>query len=335
VGQMTVVFQASDDQPISSRLERWRQAVDQTFGPALLRPPSRTHVPQQLVVGDVGAVQVSELRIAYPTPSPDRCRAARTPRLIRQSDPDPERYRVDLLVRGQMVVEQAGREAALEAGDFTVVDWSRPARWATASERSLSLMFPRALLALPHDQVARLGGVRISGRRGAGALFSSFARQVVAHLDDYGVADGARLGTTMVDLLTAALAARLDRGDEVPTDGAQEALRRRVHAFIEQRLADPALSPAVIAEAHHVSLRYLYKLFQGRDRGVAGWIRERRLERSRRDLLDPALAARPVSAIATRWGLVDPAHFSRLFRAAYGVPPLEYRRTMGRASSPG
>jgi hypothetical protein len=61
---MTVVFQASDDQPIVSRLERWRHVVDETFGPALLRPPSRTHVPQQLVVGDVGAVRVSELRIA-------------------------------------------------------------------------------------------------------------------------------------------------------------------------------------------------------------------------------------------------------------------------------
>ena len=104
-------------------------------------------------------------------------------------------------------------------------------------------MFPRALLALPHDAVARLGGVRISGRRGAGALFSSFARQVVAHLDDYGVAEGARLGTTMVDVLTAALAARLDGEDELPADTRREALRRRVHAFIEQRLADPACRP--------------------------------------------------------------------------------------------
>jgi AraC-like DNA-binding protein len=148
-----------------------------------------------------------------------------------------------------MAVEQAGREAALEPGDFTVVDWSRPARWATASERAVSLMFPQALLALPHDEVARL-----------------------------------------------------DREDEVAADTVQDALRRRVHAFIEQRLADPALSPAVIADAHHVSVRYLYKLFEGRHRGVAGWIRSRRLERSRRDLLDPALAARPVSAIAARWG---------------------------------
>jgi AraC-like DNA-binding protein len=106
-----------------------------------------------------------------------------------------------------------------------------------------------------------------------------------------------------------------------------------VHAFIEQRLADPGLSPEMIAAAHHVSVRYLYKLFEGRHSGVAGWIRERRLERSRRDLLDPALAGRPVSAIAAHWGLTEPATFSRMFRAAYGLPPAEYRRTMGTASS--
>jgi AraC-like DNA-binding protein len=62
----------------------------------------------------------------------------------------------------------------------------------------------------------------------------------------------------------------------------------------------------------------------------AGW-----LDPPPPDLLDPALAARPVSAIAARWGLVDPAHFSRLFRAAYGVSPVEYRRTMGGAPGPG
>jgi AraC-like DNA-binding protein len=39
-----------------------------------------------------------------------------------------------------------------------------------------------------------------------------------------------------------------------------------------------------------------------------------------------------VSAIAAHWGLTEPATFSRMFRAAYGLPPAEYRRTMGTAS---
>jgi len=32
-----------------------------------------------------------------------------------------------------------------------------------------------------------------------------------------------------------------------------------------------------------------------------------------------------VSSIATRWGLFDPAHFSRLFKSTYGLSPREYR----------
>lgn len=72
-------------------------------------------------------------------------------------------------------------------------------------------------------------------------------------------------------------------------------------------------------------MRQLHKLFETHESTVADWIRRRRLERCARDLLDPALAAEPVGAIGARWGLVNPAHFSRLFRATYDVPPSAYR----------
>jgi AraC-like DNA-binding protein len=71
-----------------------------------------------------------------------------------------------------------------------------------------------------------------------------------------------------------------------------------MRAFIEDQLADPELTPSAVARAHHVSLRYLYKLFEGEQKSVAGLIKERRLERCRRDLLDPSLRHLPVSAIA-------------------------------------
>jgi AraC-like DNA-binding protein len=178
-------------------------------------------------------------------------------------------------------------------------------------------------------------GRDLRGDRGAGALASSLALELPRHLDDHAEEDDARLGTAVLDLLTVALAARLDREGRVSQDTRRRALLRRIHAFIEQHLHDPDLSPATIAAAHHISLRYLYKLFEAQQTTVAGWIRRRRLERCRRDLLDPALLGRPVSAIGTRWGLPNPAHFSRAFRAAYGLAPVEYRRMGTRSASGG
>jgi AraC-like DNA-binding protein len=127
--------------------------------------------------------------------------------------------------------------------------------------------------------------------------------------------------------------------DGAVQDGAVQDARRgglmgRIHAFIDAHLGDPALTPATVAAAHHISLRYLHKLFEPEPQGVAGMIRQRRLERCRHDLLDPAQADRPVAGIAARWGFSSAAHFSRVFRDAYGLPPAEFRRVcrLGAAS---
>ena len=99
----------------------------------------------------------------------------------------------------------------------------------------------------------------------------------------------------------------------------------RIQAFIEYHLGDPGLSPGMIAAAHHISLRTLHKLYQAQGETIAASIRHRRLAHCRQDLLDPDLRNRPVSAVGARWGFPDATAFSRAFRAAYGLPPGEYR----------
>ncbi|WP_157869187.1 helix-turn-helix domain-containing protein, partial [Streptomyces atriruber] len=79
------------------------------------------------------------------------------------------------------------------------------------------------------------------------------------------------------------------------------------------------------AAAHHISTRYLHRLFQDQGLTVSSWIRRLRLERCRRALANPTLAAVPVGAIAARWGFAQPAVFTRAFRAAYGLTPSEVR----------
>ncbi len=90
----------------------------------------------------------------------------------------------------------------------------------------------------------------------------------------------------------------------------------------------------MIAAAHHMSLRSLHQLFHDEGLTVAGWIRKRRLECCRHDLSDPALASRPVAAIAARWGFTSPGDFSRTFRAVHGLPPAEYRMFARSAKGP-
>jgi AraC-like DNA-binding protein len=308
---MAVVHRA-DGLRGDERVDYWRTVLGET-----LVPLDPVGVPDRVVTGDVGALGVGELTART------RGGARRTAAHVRRSAPD--LYKIDVLAAGRGVIEQGGRHAALEPGDFTLVDLSRPAFWTMGPARVIALTFPVALLPLRRDDVARVAATRIRGDRGAGALASSVTRQLAGRLDDLGGEDGARLGTAVLDLMTAGLAARLDRTDQLPADSRQRTLLLRIRAFVEARLGDPDLSPGSIAAAHYISVRYLHKLFESEETTVAEWIRRRRLDRARRDLLDPARRHEPVGAIGARWGLTDAAQFSRLFRAAYGVPPARYR----------
>ncbi|KRE23331.1 hypothetical protein ASG80_06305 [Agromyces sp. Soil535] len=62
---------------------------------------------------------------------------------------------------------------------------------------------------------------------------------------------------------------------------------------------------------------------------MRSWIRARRLDRAREDLIDPAFSGFSVGEIGARWGLSDPAHFCKLFALAFGRSPTEYRALAG------
>ncbi|RKN12902.1 helix-turn-helix domain-containing protein [Streptomyces radicis] len=278
---------------------------------------------------ELGAVNVVELT----------CSTAdvwRTPRLIRESDP--ELYSVVFALRGEVAVTQADREAVLGGRDFALYDSSRPFRIHIAADRDTATLVrahvPRALLPLPEGDADRLLAVPLPGEEGVGALFTRFLAGLTTGADAYRPADVPRLGTIALDLLTAALAHHAEAQDAVPSESRQGALLARIQAFVQRHLHDPRLAPGVIAAAHHISLSQLHRVFRAHDTTVSAWIRGLRLERARRDLADPALRAVPVHRIAARSGFRDHATFTRAFRAAYGAPPRDYRhRALGLPSA--
>jgi AraC family transcriptional regulator len=87
------------------------------------------------------------------------------------------------------------------------------------------------------------------------------------------------------------------------------------------------ISLAQVAEAAAISESHLARTFR-RAHGctVGEYIRWLRLEETKTELRD---STKSVAEIGVEAGFYDQAHYSRAFRAAYGVSPSAYRKTFG------
>lgn len=314
---MSVAYRA-DDHPVKSRVDYWTHVVDEVLCPFGVRVPGGAGFRNTLKLGDLGAVRVADMAFSQPGT------ATRSVKHVRRDDA--HLCKIDIQARGHTVISQGDHVARQGPGQVTFVDLSRPCRWEHTTAAIIAVVFPRALLPFSPDEVARLAGVCLDGTGGFGGLVANLGRQLPAHLDVCSELHRARLGTVVLDMIAVALATRLDRLGHLTSDTRRRALLQAVYIHVEEHLSDPELSPRSIAAAHHLSVRSLHKLFEPEETTVADWIRRRRLERSRHDLLDPAMRTVPVGAIAARRGITDPAYFSRLFRATYGMSPVECRR---------
>jgi AraC-like DNA-binding protein len=304
----------------AEQFDGWREAVSNTFVPLEAAALTDRAFGGALASQTIGQVQLSQV-------SGGAVRVARTSRTVRRNDP--ECYKLGMQVRGYCVLDQDGREAALTPGDFAIYDTTRP--YALTFDQDFQMfvvMFPRALLSLKPEDMTGLTARRVSGRRGMGALVSPFLVGLAQQMDADDLTASMHLADGVVDLLAATFAEQLGCASAVPAETHRHALMLRITAFIDARLDDPELSCPTIAAAHHISVRYLQKLFESDGCTVTSWIRTRRLERCRLDLADPKLSALPVSAVAARWGLLDASHFARIFKTTYGHTPREYRLSL-------
>lgn len=300
------------DVPSARRYDAWREIVCDTLGPLDFRADPDVPLRGQIDAGRLGELGVGMVQTSTPHS------VHRTPGLIRGGSP--ELYRVLLPLAGSLHLVQDGMTTKLTKGELAIYDFTRPYEIAYDEAVRLAVFsLPRELLAVP----AHLNAVAMATDGGAAALAAPLLARVATDLETYELASAARLAGVVTDLIVTTVA---ERAGQPGGDAQARTVMVAIHAFIEANLGDPGLDPATVAAANHVSLRQLHRLFAAEQTGVAAWIRHRRLERIRRDLSDPVHYATSVSTIAARWGLVDSAHFSRLFSRTYGTPPMEYRR---------
>ncbi len=223
-------------------------------------------------------------------------------------------------VEGLGVIEQDGQAEAMAPDRLYLIDSTRSWKLQpTRAFRHLVLSVPGAVA----PRLRSLGRLRLPNVvPGVAALFADLAKSTVDRAPELDEAARRSIGTSLLALACCGLdGGREDRLDA--RDG--DATRRRVHAVAQRYLHEPGLNVESVARLAGVSVRRVHALYADSSSSLMRWIWNERLDRCHRALADANLAHRSVSEIAFEHGFNSAAHFSRAFRARFGMTPRQHR----------
>jgi AraC-like DNA-binding protein len=235
-----------------------------------------------------------------------------------------------LLLEGEAVLGYGGREIALAPGDIvygpTFVEASLRFRSAF---RQFFIKVNRLTLNPRVFAPLSLNLGHLPARSGISHVFSGMLHALADVIDEVAPEQLRPIELSLTEFLITSLGGEKSVFGLGGVAGARAYQLHRICQRIEAMLGDPNLSLAMVAQAEGVSTRYLQKLFTEAGNSFSHFLRTRRLERCRGDLISPRHADLSISEICFRWGFNGSAHFSRVFRKEYGVSPRDYRRSGG------
>lgn len=234
-------------------------------------------------------------------------------------------YLVCLQVEGEGEFSQGSRSAVVRPGDLTFFDTTLPAVVASSDDyRSLCVRVPQRLVEVPRAGMRELSATRFAADDGLTPAIAVLLQTFDAVSESMAPRVRSLAAHNALDLLTtlfqAQLAPRSPNRRWSPGHELEDML-----GYIERNLFDPELSPTVIAAAHYMSLRRAHEIFHGAHLTISAHILRRRLDRCRRELVDPTRLTEAVAAVGLRWGFRTPSQFGRAFRDAFGESPAAYR----------
>ena len=233
-------------------------------------------------------------------------------------------YVAVLVPRSTIAFTEADHQTAVRAGQPLLMDRSSACEvgWAGHGD-TISFQARDHEFGVPMDLI-RQAARRLPASPLCGVVADHLVRlgrDADALSADPGAAD---LGVSTIAMIRALITSAV-RDDRLARDARGEALVPLVLAYARQHLTDLDLTPLRLARAHHISVRHLYTVCGAADVRITEWIFEQRLAGAKRELEDPRFSARTIELTARRWGFIDPTHFGRRFKAAYGAPPREFK----------
>jgi AraC-like DNA-binding protein len=227
---------------------------------------------------------------------------------------------------GQRTVSQLGREATVGAGngllwsnaDVSTVVLPEPARFVhICVPRKLMLALAPGL----EDALVR----PLPPSAGVLRLLSSYV-DVLEDEDTIKTPELQRAVATHIhDLCALAIGATRDAGEIAKGRGLRVARLRAIKADVIRNLRDGDISVSALAGRHHVTARYIQRLFEGDGTTLSKFVLGQRLAQAYRMLADPGQGHRMIGALAFEVGFGDLSTFNREFRRHFGATPSDVR----------
>ncbi len=231
-----------------------------------------------------------------------------------------------LLVEGEVVLSYDDQEISLSPGDIvygpTFVEATM--RFKTKF-RQLFVNVQRLLVNPRVFAPLSLKVGYLPAKSGINHVFSGMLFSLAEVIDEISMEQLRPVELSLTEFLLTSLDEEKSVFSLGGVTGARASHLHRICQRIEGMLSEPDLTLPKLAEAEGVSTRYLQKLFTEAGNTFTHYVRTRRLERCRADLISPLHEDLTISEICFRWGFNGSAHFSRVFHNEYGVSPREYR----------
>lgn len=250
--------------------------------------------------------------------------AERTAEHIRTEDKD--HVIVTFQVQGMLKITQHGKQVQLTPGQVGLYLSGKPAQLECYGDyQSHSVRIPIDRLTTRPQRWDELGALAFDGSQGLAPPVRSFLTGLLPVAPTLTSSTRAAVANNLVGLVEAMLA-DLYLPEEDPQQPHAAELLEQCLVFIDAHLSDPELNPQIVADAAHISVRYLHQIFKRSGITCASYIRSRRLERVKADLALGEFATVSVEKILQRWGVQNPSHFGQVFKRIEGCTPVEFRR---------
>ncbi len=236
---------------------------------------------------------------------------------------------VVVFAAGESVSEVRGQTYRLCAGDVAFASLRDGYDFRVTTDRAAwqELILPGDLRDKP-GEIADGQPQRDTPQTPQVRLLGQFISSVAAQLPHLSASDMPLIEQALLSLYSAARSTVSSGPARLSATSRQTVDRARVVALIERDLSSARLTVNRISDQTGVSRSALFRLFEA-DNGVASFIRMRRLDTFRNDLVDPRNQNQSLAILSEARGFHSLSTLNRAFRQRFGCTPTEVRAMTG------